>query len=50
MSAERAGPIILREFVRDVTLNWKLPATVMMKHYRLLPLPVVGGGMPITRH
>ena len=50
MTAERAGPILIRPLLRDVTLNWRAPATVMLKDYRILPLPVVGGGMPITRH
>lgn len=49
MSAERAGVPIILALVRDVVLAPKV-THMILKDYRTLPLPVVGGGAPITRH
>lgn len=49
MSAERAGQPILRVLLRDVVLARGVAHLIQKPHW-LLPLPVVGGGMPITRH
>ncbi len=50
MSAEKDGPPIIMPVVRDVMLRAGPGASLVQKPYWLLPLPVVGGGMPITRH
>lgn len=49
MSGERSGAPIILALVRDVVLA-PTATHLIPKDYRTLPLPVVGGGAPITRH
>lgn len=50
MSAQADGQPLVMATVRDVLLRAAPGASVVQKPHWLLPLPVVGGGVPITRH